>query len=94
MRRRAGIDAAVAAARQARTAIVFAWCETGTLDLPEEQNELIARVAAVAPRTIVVLNTGGPVLMPWKDHVGCHPGDVVPGSGRRLGHSGRPARDA
>ena len=29
----------------------------------------IAQVAAVAPRTIVVLNTGGPVLMPWKDRV-------------------------
>ena len=67
--RRAGIDAAVAAARAARTAIVFAWCGTGSVDLPEEQDELVAKVAAIAPRTIVVLNTGGPVLMPWKDRV-------------------------
>ena len=67
--RRTGIETAVAVAKTARTAIVFAWCGTGTLELPEEQNELIARVAAVAPRTIVVLNTGGPVLMPWTDRV-------------------------
>jgi beta-glucosidase len=68
--RRAGIDAAVEAARQARTAIVFAWCEAGSIELPEGQDELMAKVAAVAPRTVVVLNTGGPVLMPWKDKVG------------------------
>lgn len=67
--RRAGIDAAVDAARTARTAIVFAWCGTGSVELPEEQDELIAKITAVAPRTIVVLNTGGPVLMPWKDRV-------------------------
>ncbi len=68
--RRAGIDAAVAAARTARTAVVFAWSGTGSLELPEGQDELIARVAAVAPKTIVVLNTGGPVLMPWKERAG------------------------
>lgn len=67
--RRAGIEAAVSAARTAHTAIVFAWCGTGSVELPEEQDELIAKVAAVAPRTIVVLNTGGPVLTPWKDRV-------------------------
>lgn len=67
--RRAGIATAVAAARSARTAVVFAWCGTGAVELPEEQNELIAKVAAVASRTLVVLNTGGPVLMPWKDRV-------------------------
>ena len=67
--RRAGIERAVAAARRARTAIVFAWSESGSIDLPEAQDQLIAKVAAVAPRTIVVLNSGGPVLMPWKDRV-------------------------
>jgi len=67
--RRAGIEAAVTAARSARAVIVFAWCGTGTVELPDEQNQLIAKVAEVAPRTIVVLNTGGAVLMPWKDRV-------------------------
>ncbi len=65
--RRAGIDAAVSAARAARTAVVFAWSGLGgsTLSLPEDQDALIEKVAAANPRTIVVLNTGGPVAMPW-----------------------------
>jgi beta-glucosidase len=67
--RRAGIEAAVAAAR-GRTAVVFAWCGAGTIELPENQNELISSVAAAARKTVVVLNTGGPVLMPWKDKAG------------------------
>src|SRR5205823_3148480 len=36
-----------------------------SLALPGDQDELITAVAAANPRTIVVLNTGGPVLMPW-----------------------------
>ena len=40
-----------------------------TLALPGDQDALIDAVAAVNPRTIVVLNTGGPVLMPWLHHV-------------------------
>jgi beta-glucosidase len=68
--RQANLDAAVAAARAARTAVVFAWSGMGgALALPEDQDELIRRVAAANPRTIVVLNTGGPVAMPWKDGV-------------------------
>jgi beta-glucosidase len=68
--RRANADAAVAAAKAARTAVVFAWNEPGlSLSLPEGQDELIERVAAANPRTIVVLNTGGPVAMPWIDQV-------------------------
>ena len=39
--------------------------DRSTLALPGDQDELIAAVAAANPRTIVVLNTGGPVLMPW-----------------------------
>ncbi|MEY2452663.1 MAG: beta-glucosidase, partial [Acidimicrobiaceae bacterium] len=38
-----------------------------TLDLPVKQNELIEQVAAVNPRTIVVVNTGAPIAMPWSD---------------------------
>ena len=69
--RRAGIDRAVAAAQKARTAIVFVWSGVGpTLSLPEEQDQLIERVAAANPRTVVVLNTGGSVAMPWRDKVG------------------------
>jgi beta-glucosidase len=68
--RRANLEAAVAAARAARTAVVFAWSGMGgALALPEDQDELIRRVAAANPRTIVVLNTGGPLAMPWKDGV-------------------------
>lgn len=38
--------------------------------LPGDQDELIRRVAAANPRTIVVLNAGSPVAMPWADDVG------------------------
>jgi len=39
------------------------------LSLPQAQDAVIAAVAAANPRTIVVLETGGPVLMPWLDAV-------------------------
>ena len=68
--RRKGIEDAVAAARAARATVVFAWAATGdTLVLAESQDELIEKVAAVSRKTIVVLNTGGPVLMPWREKV-------------------------
>jgi beta-glucosidase len=66
-----GIPAAVAAARAADVAIVFANDAQGegmdrtSLSLPGDQNQLIQAVADANRRTIVVLNTGGPVLMPW-----------------------------
>ena len=37
--------------------------------LPECQNNLIARVAAVQKNTVVVLHTSGPVECPWADDV-------------------------
>lgn len=40
-----------------------------TMSLPGAQDELIRRVAAVNPRTIVVINAGSPVTMPWLDDV-------------------------
>ena len=51
-----------------------------SLALPGDQDALIAAVAAVNPRTVVVLNTGGPVLMPWLPNVaavieGWYPGE-------------------
>ncbi len=35
------------------------------LRLPEGQDELVRRVLAANPRTVVVVNSGGPVIMPW-----------------------------
>jgi beta-glucosidase len=72
------VTAAVEAARSADVAIVFAglnaeWDNEGldrhNIQLPHRQNELIARVAAANPRTIVVLQTGSPVALPWLDQV-------------------------
>ncbi|WP_067688627.1 beta-glucosidase [Nocardia jejuensis] len=39
------------------------------LRLPGRQDELVAAVAAVNPRTIVVVNSGSPVEMPWREDV-------------------------
>jgi len=65
------IAAAVQAARTSQVAVVFAadynseTFDRPSLALPGDQNALIAAVAAANPHTVVVLNTGGPVLMPW-----------------------------
>ncbi|MBL1074285.1 glycoside hydrolase family 3 C-terminal domain-containing protein [Nocardia sp. 2] len=40
-----------------------------TLRLPGRQDDLVAAVAAVNPRTVVVVNSGAPVEMPWRDDV-------------------------
>jgi beta-glucosidase len=40
-----------------------------SLALPGRQDELVRKVAAANPRTIVVVNSGAPVLLPWADHV-------------------------
>jgi beta-glucosidase len=40
-----------------------------TLRLPGGQDALVAAVAAAAPRTVVVVNAGTPVLMPWASDV-------------------------
>jgi beta-glucosidase len=65
--------AAAALAKTADVAIVFAYqWESEGMDLPSlslvhNQNDLIAKVAAANPHTIVVLETGSPVTMPWVD---------------------------
>jgi len=71
-----GDDPAEAArlARDSEVAIVFAhqWTSESidtSLTLPDRQDATIAAVAAANPRTVVVLETGGPVLMPWLDRV-------------------------
>jgi beta-glucosidase len=67
--------AAAALAQAADVAIVFAyqWESEGmdldSLALPEHQDDLIARVAAANPHTIVVIESGGPVTMPWVNQV-------------------------
>ena len=40
-----------------------------SLTLPQEQDLLVQAVAAANPRTIVVVASGGPVLMPWLEQV-------------------------
>lgn len=40
-----------------------------TLALPGHQDALVSAVAAANPRTVVVVNSGAPVLMPWRDEV-------------------------
>jgi beta-glucosidase len=69
------LDAAVAAAKQAKTAVVFVddanttttAGDVGTLGA--NQDALIEQVAAVNPNTVVVLNTNGAVQMPWLGNV-------------------------
>lgn len=62
--------AAIAAAAQARTAVVFAWARRApAFALTGDQDRLIEEVAAVNPNTIVVLNTGQPVALPWVGRV-------------------------
>src|SRR5579885_3126805 len=65
------LDAAAALAKNSDVAIVFAyqWESEGmdlpNLSLPDNQDALIERVAAANPHTIVVLETGTAVTMPW-----------------------------
>ncbi|MGA9063021.1 MAG: glycoside hydrolase family 3 C-terminal domain-containing protein [Terracidiphilus sp.] len=71
----ADLDQAAAVARAADAAIVFVNTnetegkDRPDLKLPNNQDALISAVAAANKKTIVVLNTGGPVLMPWIDQV-------------------------
>jgi beta-glucosidase len=65
------IAAAVREARRAKVAVVFAsdftkeGVDRPSLSLPGDANALIEAVARANPNTVVVLNTGGAVLMPW-----------------------------
>jgi len=73
-----GTDPARAAklAAESELAIVFAdqWTtesvDVETLNLPKNQDATIDAVASANKKTVVVLITGGPVLMPWLDKVG------------------------
>lgn len=69
------VSAATALAKNADVAIVFAyqWESEGmdldSLTLPEHQDDLITAVAAANPHTLVVLENGSPVTMPWVKQV-------------------------
>jgi beta-glucosidase len=67
-----GIAAAVSAAKSASVAVVVTSDDTESeatdrpsLNLPSAQDELISAVAAANPHTVVVVNAGAPVAMPW-----------------------------
>ena len=69
---------ALNAAREADTVVVFAGlpesfesegADRTSLDMPQVQNELIERLAAVNPHIVVVLHNGSPVAMPWVNKV-------------------------
>jgi beta-glucosidase len=71
-----GISQAVAAAKKASTAVVVVSDDTESeaadrpnLSLPSAQNELISAVAAANPHTVVVIDAGAPVAMPWLGQV-------------------------
>jgi beta-glucosidase len=69
------LKSAVSLAKHSDLAIVFAYqwisedMDLPSLSLPDNQDALIEQVAAANPRTIVVLETGTAVTMPWLDEV-------------------------
>ncbi len=68
--RQADHEAAIAAAKNAKVAVVFLWTRLNPVfGLPGAQNDLVDEVAAVNPNTVVVLNTSQPVALPWIDKV-------------------------
>ena len=79
------IDAAVAAASEADAAVVFVRdaateaADRDTIALPGEQDALVERVAAANDDTVVVLNTSGPVELPWREDVAAVVSQWYPG---------------
>jgi beta-glucosidase len=72
------LDRAVAAAAAADLAVIVVGTteevesegfDRESLTLPGRQDELVARVAQANPRTVVVVNSGAPVLLPWAGDV-------------------------
>jgi beta-glucosidase len=70
------VEAAAQLASRAQIAVVFVqkWAtesvDAADLNLPDGQDALVAAVAKANPRTVVVLENGGPVAMPWLEHTG------------------------
>ena len=74
-----GVDRAVELARGADLAVLVVgtddeWESEGydreTMDLPPGQDQLVTRVTDANPRSVVVVNSGSPVGMPWADAAG------------------------
>jgi Beta-glucosidase-related glycosidases len=72
------VSEAVEAAKQSKVAVIFAGLpdsfesegyDREHMSIPNCQNELIAKVTAVQPNTVVILHNGSPVEMPWIDKV-------------------------
>ncbi len=69
------LDAAVATAREADTVVVMAGLvategeDLATMELPDRQSEMVRALAAANPRTVVVLKSSNPVVLPWIDAV-------------------------
>lgn len=70
------LSAALSAAREADVAVVVVGTndeveteglDRSSLDLPGPQDALVSAVAEANPRTVVVVNAGSPVLMPWRE---------------------------
>lgn len=89
------LERAVETARGADVAIVFVGHRVGegmdrqSLALPGDQDALIEAVAKANPRTVVVLQTGGAVTMPWLDQVAgvlemWLPGDTIGSAAAKL----------
>ena len=84
------IDNAVALAKQSDVAVVVVTQEGGedfgelnslSLANPGNQDQLVEAVAAANPHTVVIVESGNPVLMPWKDQVSAIIEAWYPGEG-------------
>lgn len=81
------IEQALDEARSADAVIIFAqeWRSEGLdavgLSLPDGQDAMIAQVATANPATVVVIQSGGAVTMPWKEDVAAIVAAWYPGSG-------------
>lgn len=72
------LQEAITLAKESDVAIIFAGLpdsfesegfDRTHLNMPANQNELIARISEVQPNVVVVLHSGSPIAMPWLDKV-------------------------
>lgn len=72
------LQEAITLAKESDVAVIFAGLpdsfesegfDRTHLNMPANQNELIARISEVQPNAVVVLHSGSPIAMPWLDNV-------------------------
>lgn len=72
------LQEAITVAKESDVAVIFAGLpdsfesegfDRTHLNMPANQNELIARISEVQPNVVVVLHSGSPIAMPWLDKV-------------------------